>query len=158
MNPATSGASVVKRGETRRGKPLDIFGDNIYIKMGSVETNGRYSLIEDVTPPGGGPPLHVHHREDEGFYILEGEYLFQTGEARHKVGPGDFVYIPRDIPHCFKNIGGTTGTMLLTLEPGGLEVFFAELSAVSGPPTPEKVAPIFVKYGLELLGPPLADE
>ncbi len=71
---------------------------------------------------------------------------------------GDFVFVPRDIPHRFRNIGETKGTILLTLEPGGLEIFFEELAAVSGPPDPAKVAPIFEKYGLELLRPPLGDE
>ena len=150
--------TVIKRAQARHGEPLNIFGDRIYLKMGSGETGGRYSLLEDVTAPGQGPPLHVHHNEDEGFYVIEGEYLFQAGGKRYKVSTGDFVYIPRDVPHCFRNIGATDGTLLLTLEPGGLEVFFAELAAVEGPPSPEKVAPIFVKYGLELLGPPISDE
>lgn len=64
------GPHIVRRANARRGEPLNIFGDLVYIKMGSEETGGRYSLLEDVTRPGAGPPLHVHHREDEGFYIL----------------------------------------------------------------------------------------
>lgn len=149
--------SVVRRATARRGEPLNIFGDLIYIKVASEDSGGRYSLLECVTGPGEGPPLHVHHREDEGFYVLEGQYLVQAGEERFEVGPGDFVSVPRDIPHCFRNIGETTGTMLLTLEPGGLEEFFAEVAAVSGPPDPTALGPIFVKYGLELLGPPLGE-
>lgn len=162
MHPATptskSAPTVIRRAQTQRGKALDIFGDSVFLKIGGQETGGRYALIEDVTPPGGGTPLHVHHREDEGFYVLEGDYLFEADGHRYQVRAGDFVFIPRDIPHRFRNIGKTNGTMLLTLEPAGLEIFFEELAAVSGPPTPEKVGPIFVKYGLELLGPPLSDE
>jgi mannose-6-phosphate isomerase-like protein (cupin superfamily) len=139
------------------GKPLRIYDDLLYIKLGGKETGGRYSLIEDVTVPGGGTPLHVHHREDESFYVLEGDYLFEANGKRFEVHAGDFVFAPRDVPHRFRNIGTRSGTMLLTLEPAGLELFFEELAAVTGPPDPVKVAPIFEKYGLELLGPPLAD-
>ena len=100
----------------------------------------------------------MHHREDEDFYILEGRYLFHVGNHRFKVVPGDLIFVPRDIPYCVRNIGSTPGTILLTVEPAGLEAFFKELAAVEGPPAPAKVAPIFVKYGLELLGPPLGDQ
>ncbi len=150
-------ASAVGRGQTRRGEPLNIYGDLIYIKLGGKETGGRYSLLECVTDPGGGPPLHVHHREDEGFYVLEGDYILEADGKRFRAHAGDFVFVPKDTPHRFKNVGTTVGTILLTLEPGGLEEFFAELAAVTGPPDPGKVAPIFAKYGLELLGPPLTE-
>lgn len=150
-------ATLLKRTKSRRGEGLSIFSDLVYVKLGAQETGGHYSLIENVTPPGGGPPLHVHHREDEGFYILEGDYLFEADGKRLEAHAGDFVFIPRDTPHRFRNIGTTTGTMLLTLEPAGLEIFFEELAAIPGPPDPAKLAPIFVKYGLELLGPPLGD-
>lgn len=148
-------ASIVARGKGRQGATLNIYGDSVSVKLGAGDTGGRYSLIEDVTPPGGGTPLHVHHREDEGFYVLEGHYLFEANGERFEAETGDFVFVPRDVPHRFRNIGSAAGTMLLTLEPGGLEVFFAELAAFEGPPDPALVAPIFEKYGLELLGPPL---
>ena len=151
-------AIVVGRATSRRGEPLNIYGDLIYIKLGGKETGGRYAILEDVTPPGGGSPLHVHHREDEGFYILEGDYLFEADGKRFAAHTGDFVFAPRDIPHRFRNVGATAGTMLLTLEPAGLEDFFEELAAVAGPPDPSKVVPVFLKYGLELLGPPMADD
>jgi mannose-6-phosphate isomerase-like protein (cupin superfamily) len=149
-------ASIVLRATPRRGKPLKIFSDTVYIKLGSEDTGGRYSLIEDVTPAGEGTPLHVHHREDEGFYILEGEYLFEAAGERFEAHAGDFVFVPKDMAHRFLNVGQTTGTMLLTLEPAGLEIFFEELAAIAGPPDPAKLAPLFEKYGLELLGPPLS--
>jgi quercetin dioxygenase-like cupin family protein len=151
-------ASVIRRGASKHGEPLNIYGDVLSIKLSGRETDGRYALIEDVTPPGGGTPLHVHHREDEGFYILEGNYLFEADGKRFEAQAGDYVLVPRDIPHRFRNIGTTTGTILLTLEPAGLENFFEELAVVPGPPDPAKVAPIFSKYGLELLGPPLGDD
>lgn len=156
--PAPKQASLIRRAESRTGKPLRIYDDTIYVKLGGADTGGRYSLLEDVTAPGGGTPLHLHHREDEGFYVLEGDYLFEADGRRFEAHAGDFVFVPRGIPHRFRNIGKTAGTMLLTLEPAGLEVFFEELAAVPGPPDPVAVAPIFGKYGLELLGPPLSAE
>ena len=68
---------------------------------------------------------------------------------------GDFVWAARGVPHCFQNVGSKPGRILLTFEPAGIEEFFEELAAVQGPPDPAAVAPLFVKYGLELLGPPL---
>lgn len=151
-------ATVLRRAQTRRGEPFRMYGDTIYVKLGAPDTEGKYSLLENVTQPGGGPPLHVHHREDEGFYILEGDYLFEADGNRFEAHAGDFIFVRRDIPHRFKNIGTASGTMLLTLEPGGLEVFFEELAAVTGQPDPAAVIPIFEKYGLELLGPPIEDD
>ena len=157
MSQAT-GPIVVYRAHASRGKPLRIFNDTVYVKLGVEETGGRYSFIEDVTPAGAGTPLHVHHREDEGFYILEGDYVFEVSGQRYDAHAGDFVFVPKDTPHRFLNIGQSAGTMLLTLEPGGLEIFFEELAAITGPPSPEILAPVFEKYGLELLGPPLSLE
>ncbi len=154
--PPALGPIVVSRAQPRRGKPLKIFSDSIYVKLGAEDTGGRYSLIEDVTPPGAGTPLHVHHREDEGFYVLEGDYLFEASGQRFEVHTGDFVFVPKHTPHRFLNIGQSSGTMLLTLEPGGLEIFFEELAAITGPPDPAILIPVFEQYGLELLGPPLS--
>ena len=160
MQPATAKQepTLLPRATARRGAPLNIFSDLMYIKLGGQDTEGRYALIEDVTTPGGGTPLHVHHREDEGFYVLEGHYLFEADGKRFEANPGDFVFIPKHIPHRFLNIGETNGTILLTLEPAGIEASFEELAAIPGPPDPAKLAPLFEKYGLELLGPPMQRE
>jgi mannose-6-phosphate isomerase-like protein (cupin superfamily) len=131
--PPSPGAVIVCRAQPRRGKPLNIFSDSIYVKLGAADTGGRYSLLEDVTPAGAGTPLHVHHREDEGFYVLEGDYLFEASGERFEAHAGDFVFVPKDTPHRFLNIGQSSGTMLLTLEPGGLEIFFEELAGHSIP-------------------------
>jgi len=147
--------SVVRSGEAKGQGPLNIFGDLISVKLSGADTEGACSVMEDVTQPNEGPPLHVHHREDEGFYILEGDYVFEIDGRRQEAHAGDFLWAPRRIPHCFQNVGSKPGRILLTVEPAGLENFFAELAAIEGPPDPAAVAPIFEKYGLELLGPPL---
>jgi mannose-6-phosphate isomerase-like protein (cupin superfamily) len=147
---------VVSRDTGRTSEPLNIYGDILYLKLTGKDTQGKYTFIEDITAPNQGPPLHVHHREDEGFYILDGDYVFEVDGRRIAAHTGDFLWVPRDVPHCFQNIGSTPGRILLTLEPAGIEDFFAELATVPGPPDSAKVAPLFFKHGLELLGPPLS--
>lgn len=128
----------------------------MYMKVTAPDSGGRYTMFEDVSQPGEGPPLHLHHNEDETFYVLKGRYLFEVDGKQFEVQEGDTVFAARGTHHCFQNISTSPGTLLVMLEPGGSEAFFTELAAVEGPPTPEKVAPIFVKHGLELLGPPLS--
>jgi quercetin dioxygenase-like cupin family protein len=149
-------AIVVSRGVATTGDPLNIYGDMLYFKLTGKETQGKYSVVETVTAPTVGPPLHVHHREDESFYILEGDFLFEVDGRQIELHAGDFAWAPRDVPHCFQNVGSTTGRLLITIEPAGIEGFFAEIAAITGPPDPAEMASLFQRYGLELLGPPMA--
>ena len=134
------------------GKICNVFSDKITVKVSGEMTNGAYSISEDVTPPGGGAPLHVHRREDEMFYVLEGDYEFQCGDRRFKGSGGATVHLPRDIPHAFKNAGTTTGKFLIFLVPGGMEKVFEEISLMPpGPPSIEETNQITMKYGVEFL-------
>ena len=90
--------------------------------------------METLTPPNLGPTLHVHQREDENFYIVEGDYLFEVDGRRIELHAGDFAWAPRGVPHCFQNIGSAIGRMLITVEPAGIEDFFGEIAAIPGPP------------------------
>lgn len=145
---------VVGAGE---GKSLNIFGDTAVIKLSGDDTGGAYAAWESITEPGMGPPMHRHSREDESFYVLEGEHEFSVDGQRLNAGPGAFVYAPRGTTHTFRNLSSKTGRMLVAVQPAGLEKFFAEVNALPpGPPDMAKVLPIFEKYGLEFLGPPLS--
>ncbi len=107
----------------------------------------------------GGPPLHVHHAQDEWWHIMEGEYLFEVDGHQMHAGLGDVVFAPRGSRHAFQNIGSTPACSIITVVPGGLDLFFEEVLAQCPPgstPDPEKILPLFAKYGMELLGPPLA--
>jgi quercetin dioxygenase-like cupin family protein len=148
-------AIVMSNGTATTGQPLNIYGDILYFKITGKETQGKYLIVETLTPPNLGPPLHVHHREDENFYIIEGDYLFEVDGRQIALHAGDFAWAPRGIPHCFQNVGSTIGRMLITVEPAGIEDFFGEVAAIPGPPDPAKIGPIGVKYGLEILGPPM---
>jgi quercetin dioxygenase-like cupin family protein len=145
----------IKSGNSAADASLNVLGDTMYIKVSSRESAGHATVIEVITPPGGGTPLHVHRREGEGFHILEGEFLFEVGGKRIEAGPGDFLWAPRNVPHAYLNSGTTPGRAMLTITPGGLEEFFKELSAVEGPPDMAKLLPICSKYEIAVLGPPL---
>lgn len=138
-----------------QGQVLSVLGDFITCRATGADTGGAYSLVETNTPPRVGPPLHVHHREDEGFYVIAGEFEIQVGDRTLHATPGTFAFLPRDIPHRFQNVGSTTGKLLVTLSPPGFERFFEEVHDLSrqGPPQIEKVVALGRKYDLEFVQP-----
>lgn len=156
LNDLQFAALKIPRGKCISGDPLNIYGDLLYIKLASKDTADACTVIENIVPAGGGPPLHVHHREDETFFIIEGDYIFEIEGRRTSAHPGDFLRGPRNIPHTFQNVTAASGSMLLTVTPAGVEEFFRALAAIPGPPEPAKLLPVYQKYGIELLGPPLS--
>ena len=134
------------------GKKCNVFADVITVKISAGMTNGAYSVSEDVTPPGQGAPPHVHHREQETFVVLEGDYEFQCGDRKFEGSKGSMVVLPKDVPHAFRNTGKTVGRALVVLVPGGMEKVFEDLSAMPpGPPDLAKINAITMKYGVEFL-------
>lgn len=106
-------------------RSLRVLGELLIHKIPSHRTGGAYSLFEATTHPGSGPPPHVHHREDEAYYVLEGEYEFMVDDRTIKAGAGSLIYVPKGTLHTHKNVGDGVGRMLLTQTPGGLyELFF----------------------------------
>ena len=155
---ASPGSATVKM--PREGRPISIAGDLAIIKVGSAETEGRYTLFEYIVLPGGGPPPHVHSREDEAFYVLSGEFLFHLEGQNIHAELGSFIYSPKGALHTFVNIGSVPGRMLILTTPAGLEKFFEEaghpVTDLSAPPSPltpedlEKIKSIAPKYGIEI--------
>lgn len=129
------------------------FGERL-IRIRASETGGRFGLWEEPVPPGAGPPLHLHAREDEIFQVLAGQFRFRCGKVVREAGEGAAVFLPRGIPHAFRNIGGTPGRLLVGVTPGGFEEFFEEIAA-AGVTDPAAAAAIGARYGLDFLGPPL---
>lgn len=150
MKTVNSIATVVAPGQ---GKPLNVLGHEISVKIARQETEGHYYVFEVKTPAGHGIPPHVHDREDEFIYVLEGEFEIMLGGELFTAKTGAQIFFPRHIPHAFKNVGTKTGTTLWTVIPGGnFEDFFEELNALpAGPPDMAKVVEIFGKYGMEVL-------
>ena len=144
----------------RQVKPFWLVQDLITPLISAQQTCGKYELAHCVVHPGGGPPPHVHHREDEMFYVVDGEFAFVFDKQIIQGGPGTCVFLPRDIVHTFKNVGQTRGTLLVALAPGG----FAEFGRAAarpctdpnGPPPPidpellGSLAATAPKFGIEL--------
>jgi mannose-6-phosphate isomerase-like protein (cupin superfamily) len=144
------GQSIIGFGEQR---VLQVLGEAITVKIDSAQTEGRYAVIEEVSPVGGGPPLHVHRHEDEVFYVLEGEVEFQLGDQRFRAKAGSTAYLPRDIPHTFRNVGRIPSKVLGVIIPARFVGFFDEVHALTKP-TPEQAMELGMKYGLTFLPPP----
>ena len=135
----------------------------ITVKIAGPETGNAFSQIVTDDPQGSGPPLHLHHNEDETFYVLEGELSFLVGDERIDVQTGDYLFAPRGIAHAYV-VRSERARMLVTASPGGIEQIFVSLGVpVTGsePPT-DAVLPMdeavrrFADYGAEILGPPLS--
>ncbi len=120
----------------------------ITLKATGEETRGSIGFIEATSPPGYGPPRHVHHSCDELFYVLEGQFLFLVGERQVSGSPGTFVFIPRGTVHAAKVIGSEPGKVLATYIPGGQERSFEKFGQL-----PADV--VAKKYDSEFVGPPL---
>jgi len=102
------------------GEALWWFGCLAEIKVTAEQTGGKLSVVEITEPPGASAPLHVHHREDEGFWILEGSAKFEVGDTTFDAGPGDWLFGPRDVPHSYE-VGPDGCRMVFVLTPGGFE-------------------------------------
>jgi len=147
------GQSIIGFGEQR---VLQVLGEAITVKISGEQTDGRYAVIEEVSPIGGGPPLHVHRHEDEVFYVLGGDLELQLGDQRVRAKAGSTAYLPRDIPHTFRNVGTTPSKVLMVITPARLVGFFDEVHSLTKP-TPEQVMELGKKYGLTFLPPPKSD-
>ena len=142
------------------GRTIAVAGDVYRFMATGDDTNGKYAIWEAIVPPGGGPPPHVHSREEEGFYILEGEIAVQIGDKRVLATAGMFANMPVGTPHSFKNESGQPARMLISIAPAGLEKMFFEVgipvdqgATAAEPPTKaeiEKMAEIAPRYGIEI--------
>src|ERR687893_1513055 len=136
----------------------------ITLKATGEETGGSIGFLETTSPPGYGPPRHVHYGSDELFYVLEGEFLFLVGERQVSGSPGTFVFIPRGTVHATKVIGSEPGKVLIAYIPGGQERSFeefAQLRTEQGEDANRSTGQgmtaeeINQKYDSEFVGPPL---
>lgn len=144
------------------GRTISVVGDVYRFLATGDDTDGKYALWEAIVPPGGGPPPHIHSREEECFYILEGEISFQIGEDRIVATTGMFANIPVGTLHSFKNESDRPAKMLISVAPAGLEQMFFEVGqpVVSGAATPvptnddvEKMLAIAPRYGIQIILP-----
>lgn len=152
-NPAVPEIHVVGDGQDRFGEMHSLGYSTILFKAVPTETNGGLLMIEHKNLIKGGPPLHFHLHQDEWFYVMDGEVVFQVGEVQKRLGAGESVLGPRGIPHAFSAVGQKPAHMLIAFTPAGkMEGFFREAAVPNGP----KMEPeLFARFDMKYVGPPL---
>lgn len=135
------------------GHTFGMLGTTMRLIAPAASTGGRYTVLEQATPPGWGPPRHVHSREDEIFYILEGAYDLHVGDEHRTVSAGASAVLPRNVPHGFRNVASTTSRLLCVIAPGGLEEYFLAVAKCSTPPGLAQLVELARPFGLTLLPP-----
>jgi len=135
------------------GNTFTMLGTTMRLMATGASSGGRYTVIEQVTPAGWGPPRHIHSREDEIFYILEGSYELHVGDERRTVSTGACAILPRHLPHGFRNVSSTASRLLFVITPGGLEEYFLAVAKCPPPPNPAHLVELARPFGLTLLTP-----
>ena len=147
METPTAGHKI----DPEDGERLSFSGAEFVIRASAQSTGGGFSIIEEIDPLD--TPLHVHENEDELFYVLEGEHVFQCGDDEFEVGPGGLVFAPRRIPHAQRRKVPRTGRILTMVSPAGFEGFFRELGQAErdGSLGPEAYALASERYAITWL-------
>lgn len=152
-------AFKINKGEGRLHGHIKMKGINANImdvKVSGTDTDGNLAVFEQTSiSQGKGTPLHVHHKQDEMFYVLEGEYFFGVGDDRYRLTAGDSIFLPMKVPHAWTQISAR-GKMIVTFQPAGMmENFFVTLAGLDHLPTDQEVARLFVDHEMQIVGPPL---
>ena len=139
--------------EPDAGEPLVLGDVTILVRASAEQTGGSFSLFEEVPPMVDTPP-HVHEREDELFYVLEGEHVFQVGGKEFRLGPGGVAFGPRGVPHAQRRVVPGEGRLLVLTAPGGFDGFFRRLAAAQKAEAlgPDAYAEASKQYGITWLG------
>lgn len=147
-------AFILKPEEGRLSKPYNVLGMPVHLKVSGNDTAGQMSIFIADYKRNEGPPLHLHDN-DETFFIIEGEFLFQADEQRFTGIAGDTIFIPRNTPHTTLTIS-EKGKMLFALNPtGNVEKIFEKLDAYKEMPLIEEIIRVHEELGLKIVGPPL---
>ena len=133
-------------------------GRDLIFKVTGDETGGAFDYFVVQVAPNGGPPLHVHHGQEETIHALKGRYKIQIGEETFICQEGGFAHLPADVPHAFLNLTDEPGEVIMVFAPGGGHKFFEELGPATrgGNADRSEIAAIFERHDMTLLGPPLS--
>lgn len=161
-NSRTDRGFKVKAGEGRMHGHLKLKGVNanvLDVKISGKDNNNGFAMFEQTSlSQGRGTPLHVHPHQDEMFYVIEGEYYFQIGEDKFRLGVGETVFLPKNVPHAWTQVS-EKGRMTVIFQPAGkMEEFFVTMSGLDHEPTPKEIAQIFIDNEMKVVGPPLKIE
>jgi len=127
------------------------------IKLSADDTGGELLVFQHTNMGKGGPPRHVHHEQDEWFYVVAGEFAAEVGDEKFTLRPGDSLFAPRKVPHAWAHIGDGPGTLITTVSPvGAFETFIRETTLHPTLPPEEEIARTFEKHGMTVVGPPLS--
>lgn len=152
-------AFVVRSGEDRYQEELHIMGGQFDCKVSSKDTDGALLMYDTIRQQKGGPAFHLHHTQDEYFYIIKGEFTVKVGGDTFNLKAGDFAFAPRKIPHAFAKTNDGEGQMLVLFQPAGsMEDFFLQMSKLGKdiPKDQEKILKeLWAAHGMEIVGPPL---
>jgi quercetin dioxygenase-like cupin family protein len=152
-------AFTLAPGEGRTAAPLNVVGEPTLVKVSADDTGGALAVFHLTAPPMSGPPLHVHSREDEIFYVLDGELVFEVEGRRDTLGAGGSLFVPRGVAHRYQNFANRDARLLIVVTPGAFHDFFLELSAATPPeggiPPLDVLQAIDARHGITTLGPPM---
>ena len=151
---------TVRAGTGRPGGQWLVHGEKAFsVKVSGTDVGRKYAVLEIHTPPGLGPELHIHPGQNELFYLLKGSIGLQCGSDRIVLRAGDSFMAPADIPHAYVTLGDEPAHMLNLFDPAAqAEAFFADyapLVDVKGQPDGKKLAEVYIRHGLKVVGPPL---
>ena len=133
-------------------------GRDLVFKVTGEDTGGAFDYFVVEVAPKGGPPLHVHHSQEETIQVLKGSFKVRIGEDVFLLDEGGFAYLPSEIPHAFLNLSDEPAEIVVVYTPGGGHKFYEELGPATRNGTPDRavVAALFERHGMSLLGPPLS--
>ena len=149
----------VSSGEARYGIHYEMKGITLNvldIKISSKDTDGELAVFEqNGFTPKGGPPLHVHLYQDEFFYIVEGEYVFQVGNDKYQMKSGDTIFLPRNVQHAFAQLTETGKVIVSYMPAGKMEDFFRTTDSWTSPPLLAEIEKTFADHDMKVVGPGL---
>jgi mannose-6-phosphate isomerase-like protein (cupin superfamily) len=147
----------VGHGEGRLGERHAIGVSSTDFKVLTQDSGGSLFIMEHTNQKKGGPSRHLHHNEDEWFYVIEGEYIAEIGSERFQLRSGDSILGPREVPHAWAFVGDTPGRLLIAFAPANkMEAFFRDMEQRHKRGESYDPAEFMRLYGMELLGPPLS--
>jgi quercetin dioxygenase-like cupin family protein len=152
----------IDSGESRIYGHIKLKGVNsniLDLKVSGKDTNGELAIFEQTSiSQGRGTPLHIHPYQDEVFYVIEGEYYLRIGTEKVRLGPGDSIFMARDVPHAWTQVS-MKGKMIIVFQPAGkMEEFFITLAGLEKEPSADELARIFLENEMHVVGPPLKIE
>ena len=153
INSKLSNGFIVRNGESRFGESTKLNNVNRNdIKVSAKDTGAELSIFEYNGQEKGGPPLHVHYHQDEIFYVADGNYIFQCADEKHRLGKGDMIFLPREVPHTFAQLTDV-GRLLYFFQPSGkMEEFFRDSAKSTAQTNGED---LFAKHGMKVVGSPI---